>query len=63
MTSTRWSGPMMSPDRERRVTVASSTRIESGKATGAPWWELNITPRATIQPEGEMLSASAGPTV
>ena len=36
---------MMSPERERRVTVASSTRIESGKATGASWWLVKIMPR------------------
>ena len=63
ITSTRWSGPMMSPERERRVTVASSTRIESGNATGASWCEVNIIPRFTTHPVGEMLSASAGPTV
>ena len=50
-------------DRDRRVTVASNTRIGSGKATGASWCEENIIPRALTQPVGEMLSASAGPTV
>ena len=53
----------MSPERERRVTVASSTRIELGKATGASWWEVNFMPRFTHQPVGEMLSANSGPTV
>ena len=36
-TGTRCCGPRMSPVRERRVTVAESTRIESGSATGASW--------------------------
>jgi hypothetical protein len=54
---------MMSPDRERLVTVASSTRIESGKATGASWCEENFIPRSIAHPVGEMSSANSGPTV
>lgn len=54
---------MMSPERERRVTVASRMRMESGKATGASWCEENIISRWRTQPVGEMLSAAAGPTV
>ena len=41
VTSTRCAGPMMSPDRDRRVTVASSVHIVSGNATGASVWVVN----------------------
>jgi hypothetical protein len=53
----------MSPERVRRVTVASSTRMESAVASGASWCEVNIMPRCRHQPVGEMLSAAMGPTV
>ncbi len=49
--------------RATRVTVASSTRIESGNATGASWCEVKIMPRLRTQPVGEMFSPSTGPTV
>ena len=52
----------MSPERVRRVTVADSTRIESGLATGASWWVVNIIPRRSAQPVGEMFSARTGPS-
>ena len=64
ITSTRCSGPTMRPEpRARRVTVASSTRIESGKATGASWWLEKIMPRLRAQPVGEMFMPACGPTV
>ena len=57
ITSTRRSGPMMSPERERRVTVASRTRMESGKATGASWCEKSSCRALWSHPVGEILSA------
>ena len=53
----------VSPERDRRITVASKTRMESGKATKASWWVVNFTPCFTHQPVGEMSSANRGPTV
>ena len=37
-TSALCFSPMTLPERLRRVTVASSTRMESGSAAGASWW-------------------------
>jgi hypothetical protein len=60
--ATRCSGPTTSPlPRATRVTVADSTRIESGKATGASWCEEKIIPRCIAQPVGEMLLPRSGP--
>ena len=63
-TSTRWCGPTTRPEpRARRVTVASSTLIESGNATGASWWLVKIIPRLRAQPVGEMFMPACGPAV
>ena len=64
ITSTRCAGLMILPDpRARRVTVASSTRIESGKATGASVCDVKIMSHLCTQPVGEMFAPISGPTV
>ena len=48
--------------RVRRVTVADSTRMESGFATGASWCVVKIMPLRQAEPQGEMWSARTGPS-
>jgi hypothetical protein len=59
--STRCSGPSTWPDRVVRLTVADRTRIVSGNATGASWWELKIMPFFVIHPVRHLILAQRLP--
>ena len=51
---TLWSGPKIYPDLVTRFIVASNTRIEFGKVTGASWCEVVISPASMASRIGEI---------
>ena len=60
---TRSSAPMIAPEREMRFTVAQTTCIKFGSATGASVWLVACRPVLRIERIGEICAAFSGPTI